>query len=186
MAKRNTITRSASAQTTKSPLRKTIKTNSSSSLTPTSELPPQLAAIYQLLKTPPENISIASPDIDEIVEGKFLRDHLETIDKGLYLDNMLGLIDWLVKLAHPLFDLEAADPGKACGECEECVLESKLGDLFSFYRIAYVARYNVDAYRSDPTGLELLKRLRDFRNYICGLILQDFPEADLSSLLKVA
>jgi len=182
MAKKNTTTRSTSAQHATTHNLDIITTSEA----PDSQLPPQLAAIYELLKAPPEELPFSSQAIDEIVEGRNLRDHLGTIDEGRYLDNFLPLVGWWVKVAHPLFEMGVPAPTKSAVECEENVLESKLEGLFLLYRIAFIGRYNVDCIGSDPTGLELVKRLREFRRYVCTLAQRDFPDADLSGLLKLA
>jgi hypothetical protein len=51
--------------------------------------PVQLRNIYKLLEHPPEEISLSSKQVDEIVRGKNLWAYLEVIDKGKYLDNLL-------------------------------------------------------------------------------------------------
>jgi hypothetical protein len=150
------------------------------------DAPPQLAAIYSLLAHPPAEIGFSSEQINEIREAKGLWGYLQMIDEGSYLDNFLLSLGWWVKVTMALLDPTSQPATASVQNLEEENVLSRLEVIMSLYLVAYKARYYVDAIGSDPTGLELVKRFDEFKQYVCRIVQRDFPEADILCLLKLA
>jgi len=151
------------------------------------ELPPQLQAINSLIEVHPEEISFSPSEADAIVKGQDLWAYLMDIDKGTYLDNFLASLGWWVRVVHALLDVKGTGGvTRSSINLEEDAIKSRLADIMVLYPTAFKARYLVEAVGSDPTGLELVKRYVELKRYICSLVLKDFPDADLSELMKLA
>ena len=143
------------------------------------------AAINALIKNPPPALSLSTEEIEEIVRGENLLWHLETIDKGLYLRNMLSGLEWWLDVANQLLDVGREDLTRSGRESEEIEIGAKIKALVSLYPVAFQAKFAVEAVGSDPTGLELVKRFRDLKLYIYELVKHDYPEVDCPGLLAL-
>jgi hypothetical protein len=125
-------------------------------------------------------------DIQEILDGKNLRQHQSTIDQGAYLDNFLALLGWCNSIAHMVLSPNREVLFQSAANCEHWGIASRLREMFDLYLIAFASRYEIDDFGSDPTELELIRRFYGFKQHIAALVKEDCPDADLSPLLAHA
>lgn len=149
----------------------------------------KLPAINLLLQNPPADIGFSVQEIGEIIRAENLGIHLQTISEGFYLDKLLAALAWSLSLGHIL----TYAPGEEAAKWNESVIDGeslkinvKQLDVMRLHAIAFEARCIVDEVGPDPTGLELVKRFWELRQYILGLVQRDFPCADLGQLLDAA
>lgn len=144
------------------------------------EMKDKLPAIILLLANPPVDFGFSDEQMEQIVRGECLRDHLVTIDKGLYLDNFLPWIQWCQSLGRVLVTIPDDDDDD-CNESAESIEEERIAErlagVMSLYARAWVAPTAVSELGSDPTGLEMIKRFWDLKQYVLTLVRRDFPKA---------
>ena len=142
--------------------------------------------INALLESNPGGFGFKIEEIEEIVQNKDLRCHLDKIDEGYYLDNFLVSFNWWLKIAHVCIEDESEVPrDETNGAWDALVDEGLVTDIMSLFSVAYYARYGVAAIGSDPTGLELVKRYWSFRALVCSFVRRYARDARLDELLTL-
>jgi hypothetical protein len=142
----------------------------------------KLPAINSLLANPPASFGFSDEEIEEIVRGEHLVLHLETIDNGHYIQNFLPQVQWCQALANILVqEPESDEPvfNQSYSE-EEIPIANKLREVLALYGTAWEASFMVEAIGSDPTGLEMVRRFWDLKQYILALVKRDFPDAEFN------
>lgn len=137
-------------------------------------------SINILLNNPPAGLYFSTDEMEEIACGENLRDHLETIDEGVYLDDFLSSLGWWLKVAQAL---EAAwdYARKSHADSGYRDIDSRLEVIMRLYLNSRKGRCLVDVVGSDSTGLELVRRYWELREYIIGLVRRDVPDVDLGA-----
>lgn len=142
--------------------------------------------ITSLLNNSPEGIGFSAEDFDQIARLENLREHLDKIDEGTYLDNFMSSVNWLLVLAHVVLRPDIEPRTKSILDIEEARIQSMLEPIMTRYGAAYTARYQIEACGSDPIGLELVHRYGELKRYIRKLIERDIPGVDPDQILKLA
>lgn len=142
--------------------------------------------IISLLNHLPEGIGFSAENFDQIARLENLREHLDKIDEGAYLDNFMSSLDWWLKLAHVVLRMDMDTPTESATDIEETKIESMLKPIMTLYPQAFRARYQIDAVGSDPQGLQMIHRFGELRRYICRLIQRDVQGIDTDHILKLA
>ena len=151
------------------------------------EMKDKLAAINSLLANPPAEFEFSDKQIEQIVRAEWLFSYLQDLDKGTYLENFLAWVGWCGELAGVLVALpESNYNNQSVDDQEEWKIAPKLGAVLSLYQQAWLGRHFVEAVGSDPTGLEMIRRFWDLKQYVLALVKRDFPGADFSGLEKTA
>ena len=150
------------------------------------ETPRRADQINSILNSQPEEIGFSAEDFDQIARVENLREHLDKIDEGTYLDNFMSRIGRLLNLAHVVLRVDMESQTQSARDLEEEKIESMLEPIMTLYPQAFRARYQIEALGSDPVGLELLHRFGELRLYICRLIHRDVQGVDIDQLLKLA
>jgi len=150
-----------------------------------------LSEIDTLLQNPPADFVFSTQDIEEIVRGENLRDHLVTINKGLYLNKFLASLEWCLTLGNAAVQVgyeTSSDSPQFIGHGSDPKNEihDRLEEILRLYKTAQYARDLAGAIGPDPTGLFLVMSYWELRKYVLKLAQHYHPEADFSLVLKAA
>jgi hypothetical protein len=167
----------------------TIDLNNEAKETAVMEMKDKLPAINAMLANPPAEIGFSAEEIEEIVRGENLREHLQVIDEGDYLEKLLAALAWYSGLAHILLYMPIKGEGSLNESSKDTLymdVALKISEIMRLYDIAFKSRYEIDCLGSDPTGLEIVKQYKEFAKYIRKLAQRDFPEANWDQIQKAA
>ena len=109
------------------------------------EMKDKLPAINAMLANPPAEIGFSAEEIEEIVRGENLREHLQTIDEGFYLDKLLAALGWWFGLGHILmYASKEGEWNQSVADNLEGDMDSRREAIMRLHGIAFNSRYYIE------------------------------------------